>query len=147
MGLLPPLEFQYIYGSSHSTCPTNKQHLLQPKCYKRARHSNTKETVIIGCLGLNEEFKGNKLQQGLPDGTNSKESACNVRDPGLIAGSRRPPRRREWLSTPVFFPGELHGWRKLVGYGPWSCKELNMTEQLTLTRGPTALFQFDEKDF
>ena len=49
-------------------------------------------------------------------------------------------------STPVFFPGELHGWRKLVGYGPWSCKELNMTEQLTLTRGPTALFQFDEKD-
>ena len=91
MSLLPPLEFQDIYGSPPSTCPTNKQHLLQPNCYKRARHSNTKETVIIGCLGLNEEFKDNKVQQGLPDGTDSKESACNVRDLGLISGSGRPP--------------------------------------------------------
>ena len=30
---------------------------------------------------------------------------------------------------------------------PWGRRELDMTEQLTLTRGPTALFQFDEKDF
>jgi len=25
-----------------------------------------------------------------------------------------------------------HGWRILVGYSPWGCKELDMTEQLHL---------------
>ena len=29
------------------------------------------------------------------------------------------PWRREWLPTPVFFPGESHGERNQVGYSPW----------------------------
>ena len=32
-------------------------------------------------------------------------------------------------NVPVFFPGEFHGQRRLVGYNPWGCKELDMTEQ------------------
>ena len=36
--------------------------------------------------------------------------------------------RRKWQPTPVFLPGESHGQRSLVGYGPWGCKELDMTE-------------------
>ena len=39
------------------------------------------------------------------------------------------PWRREWLSTPVFWPGELHGL-----YSPWGCKEFDMTEQLMLDK-------------
>ena len=35
--------------------------------------------------------------------------------------------RREWQPTPVFLPGEFHGQRSLVGYSPWSGKELYMT--------------------
>ena len=31
--------------------------------------------------------------------------------------------RREWQSTPVFFPGESHGQRSLVGHSPGGCKE------------------------
>jgi len=31
--------------------------------------------------------------------------------------------KREWLSTPVFLPGEFYGQRSLVGYSPWGCKE------------------------
>ena len=27
-------------------------------------------------------------------------------------------------------PGKSHGWRSLVGCGPWGCKELDMTERL-----------------
>ena len=42
------------------------------------------------------------------------------------------PWRRKWLLTPVFLPGGFHGQRSLVGYSPWSCKELDMTEQLAL---------------
>ena len=45
--------------------------------------------------------------------------------------------RREWLPTPVFLPRELHGQRSLVGYSPWSCKETDMTEQLTFTHTHT----------
>ena len=39
--------------------------------------------------------------------------------------------RREWQSTPVFLPGELHVQRSLAGYSPWVCKDLHKTEQLT----------------
>ena len=38
------------------------------------------------------------------------------------------PWRRQWQSSPIFLPGESHGWRSLVGYGPWGPKELDMTE-------------------
>ena len=37
------------------------------------------------------------------------------------------------LPAPAFLPGESHGQRSLAGYSPWDCKELNMTEQLTLS--------------
>ena len=38
------------------------------------------------------------------------------------------PWRRERLPSPVFWPGEFHGL-----YNPWGCKELDMTEQLSLS--------------
>ena len=38
--------------------------------------------------------------------------------------------RRQWPPTPVLSPGESHGRRSLVGYGPWGHKESDMTEQL-----------------
>ena len=38
--------------------------------------------------------------------------------------------RRKWQPTPVFLPGKSHGWRSLVGYGPWGWKELDTTERL-----------------
>ena len=41
-------------------------------------------------------------------------------------------KRIEWLLTPVFLSGEVHGQRSLVGYGPGGCKESDMTELLTL---------------
>ena len=62
-------------------------------------------------------------------GSDGKESTCNVGDPGSIPRSRRSiPWRGEWLSTPVFFPGEFHGQRSLVSYSPQGCKESDTTE-------------------
>ena len=49
-------------------------------------------------------------------GSDGEESACNVGDPGSIPGSRKIPWRREWLSTPVFLPGECRGQTSLEGY-------------------------------
>ena len=37
------------------------------------------------------------------------------------------PWSREWQPTPVFFPGEFHGQKKLAGYSPWGHKELDKT--------------------
>ena len=71
--------------------------------------------------------------RGFPGGSDGKESACNVGDPGLIPGSGRFPWRRKWHPTPVFLPGESHGQRSLEIYSPWSHKELDMTEQLILS--------------
>ena len=39
----------------------------------------------------------------------------------------KTPWRRKWEPTPVFLPGEFHGQRSLVGYGPWDHKESDMT--------------------
>ena len=41
--------------------------------------------------------------------------------------------RGEWLPTPLFFPGELHGQRSLVGYNPWGHKESDTTKQLIVS--------------
>ena len=41
---------------------------------------------------------------------------------------RKIPWRRQWLPTPVYLPGESHGQRSLMGYSPWGCTELDMTQ-------------------
>ena len=43
------------------------------------------------------------------------------------------PWRREWQPIPVFLTGESHGQRSRAGYSPWDHKELDTTEQLTLS--------------
>ena len=35
--------------------------------------------------------------------------------------------------TPVFLPGKFHGQQSLVGYSPWSHKELETPESVTLS--------------
>ena len=82
---------------------------------------------------------------GLPCGSDSKESACNVKNL-LCKDQRRPsfdpwvgkiPWRRDWQPIPVFLPGEFHGQRSLASCSPWGCKESDMTEQLTHTHTHT----------
>jgi len=43
------------------------------------------------------------------------ESACNAGDLGSDLWVGRIPWRREWLPTPLFWPGEFHGWRAWQG--------------------------------
>jgi len=46
---------------------------------------------------------------------------------------RKIPWIRKWQPSPVFLPGEFHGQRRLAGYSSWGHKELDMTEQQSLT--------------
>ena len=75
----------------------------------------------------NRQLYGKKW--GFPGGSD-KESAC--RRPWFFPWVEKILWTREWLPTPVFLPGKLHGHRSLVGYSPWGHKEVVMTERLTL---------------
>ena len=63
-----------------------------------------------------------------PDGSDGKESACNVGDLGLIPGLGRSPGEEYWLPPPVFWPGEFHGLCSPQGH-----IELDTTEQLSFS--------------
>ena len=51
------------------------------------------------------------------------------RRPGFDPWVEKIPWRRKWQPTLVFSPEKSHGWRSLVGYSPWDCKESDMTDQ------------------
>ena len=77
---------------------------------------------------LTMTFRLDIMFKGFPGGSESKESACNVGDLGSVPGLRRSnggghgnPLQYSCLENP-------HGQRSLLGYRPWGCKELDMTE-------------------
>ena len=47
----------------------------------------------------------------------------------------KDPLEKRTATTPVFWPGEFHGL-----FSPWSCKELDMTEQLPLSLSDITIF-------
>ena len=61
----------------------------------------------------------------------SKESACNAGDLGSIPGLGRSPEGGH--SNPLQYSclENAHGQRSLAGYSLWSCKESDVTEQLS----------------
>ena len=71
-------------------------------------------------------------QSCFPGSSDGKESACNT-GAGFDPWVRKSPCRREWQPTPVFLPGESHEQKCLAGFSPWSFKEFDKAEQLTLS--------------
>ena len=71
---------------------------------------------------------------GFPGGSVVKNLPANAGDAGDSGDSGfypwvgKIPWRRKWQPTPAFMPGKFYGQRSLVGYSPWGCKELDMTE-------------------
>ena len=76
-----------------------------------------------------------------PGGSDSKESVCNVGDPGSILG--RIPGEENGNPPQNSCQEKSHGWRSLLSYSPWSHRESDMTERLayTLVNGLTQLTQ------
>ena len=82
------------------------------------------------------------IQKGFPGGSDSKGSTYNVGDLGSIPGLGRSPAEGNsyllfpwnttWNTTPIFWSGEFHGQRILVGNSPWGHKESDTTERLSL---------------
>ena len=66
-------------------------------------------------------------KKDFPGGSDGKESACKVRSARFDPWVRKIPWRREWQSTPVFFPEEFHGQRSLASYSPLDYVESGTT--------------------
>ena len=50
------------------------------------------------------------------------------------------PGRRKWQTNPVFLPGKFHEQRRLAGCSPRGCKELDMTEQISMYAWPSLYY-------
>ena len=88
---------------------------------------------------LEKETLPTPLFLGFPDGSNSKESACNVGEQVWFLGWEDPA-EEGMQPTPVFLPGESHRQRRLVGYSPWGLKESDTTEQPSTAQHRVVLF-------
>ena len=68
------------------------------------------------------------LIRGFPGGSDGRESPCNSGDLSLIPGSGRSP--EEGNGKPLQYSCLEN---PMAGYSPWGHKEVDMTEQLTLS--------------
>ena len=69
---------------------------------------------------------------GFPGSPDGKESSCNTGDLSLICGLGRSPGRRHGNPLHSSCLENPHGQRSLAGCSPWSHKELNTTERLSI---------------
>ena len=67
------------------------------------------------------------VQSGLPWWLSWRIICLQCGRPGFDPWVGEIPWRSEWLTTPIFWPGEFHGL-----YSPWSHKESDTTERLSL---------------
>ena len=89
--------------------------------------------IIFHTLHQQKDSSMKSRMTGFPAGTSGKEPACQCRRhkrPRFNTWVRKIPWRRAWQPTPVFLPGESHGERSLLGYGPWGRKELDTIEAI-----------------
>ena len=89
--------------------------------------------IILDCL-----CGPSVIPEGFQGGSDGKESSCNAGDLSSTPGSGRSPGKEN--GYPLFLPERFHRQRSLVGYSPWGHKELDMTEQLTLSLFDTQLY-------
>ena len=70
-------------------------------------------------------------EKGFTGGSDGKESAYNVRDPGLIPGLGRTPGEGHGNPLQYSCVENPHGQRSLEGFSPWGRKESHTTERLS----------------
>ena len=97
-----------------------------------------------GCQGptWREVFRKDVLDThvGFAGGSDREESACNGGDPGSIPGLGRSPAVGNGYLLQYPCLKKPHGQKSLESYSPWDCKELDLTERLTLSLSDMPVF-------
>ena len=65
------------------------------------------------------------IRENLPEMRETFSTAGDVRS---VPGIGKIPWRKTWQPVLVFLPMKFHGQRRLAGYGPLCCKELDISE-------------------
>ena len=107
---LPTQEWWESTDKRQLKMPKGKSYLLQFSLWPW-------ETVTHGDCGNSNAWDW-ILSSPLPWGLSWQRICLQFRRPGFSPWVREIPWRRKWQPTPVFLPGEFHGQRSLVGYGP-----------------------------
>ena len=97
---------------------------------------NTVQEVIIKIIPKKKKFKKGKWlsEEALQIAEKRRETKGKGKKERYIHlnGIRHSPiplqYSLQWQPTPVFLPGESHGWRSLVGCSPWGHTESDTTE-------------------
>ena len=80
-------------------------------------------TLCYGKCLIASPWWRRKLSSGsCPGGSDGKESACNVRGPGLIPGLGRSSGEGKGYPLQCSCLEKPQGQRSLVGYRPWGCR-------------------------
>ena len=79
---------------------------------------------------------------GFHGGSVIKTLCLQFRRPGFDPWVRKIPWRRKWQPSPVFLPGESHGWRSWWARVQWDCQRVHRTERLTLLPFPGSAWTF-----
>ena len=131
--------FYKIFFLFSSTLSGFYQNLCIPKCNSQDPAPYPPIHSFLICSLLYFFLVNNSLPQSLlllfyslHIGLMYKESTCQCRRRKLDSWVRKIPWRRKQQPNPVFLPGKSHGQRSLMGYSPWCCKELDMTQQLSM---------------
>ena len=103
----------------------------------REEFANHLHSCMVSWVQLT--FFCSKLYQGASLGVQTVKNLPAVQETGVQSLDQEDPLEKGQLATPLLLPGESHGQRSLVGYGPWCWKELDMTEWLATYQGSSVL--------
>ena len=98
---------------------------------QKQEHSPLKGTLITQAVSL--EIMSWMHLLSFPAGSVVKNLPGQCRRHRLDPWIWKTPCRRKWQPALGFLPGKCHGQRSLAGYGPWGCKESDMTKRLNWT--------------
>ena len=70
--------------------------------------------------------------KNLPAMQEMQVQSLDQEDPLIHGSGKSPGGGHGNQPTTLFLPGESHGQRSLAGYSPQDCKELDMTERLSM---------------
>ena len=110
----------------HWPSPVDKDKKDVPHLHSKNDRWQGPGTWVVGILAI--------LVVGLPRWHSGKEPTCQCRRHkrwGFDPWVGKIPWSRKWHPTLVSLPGKFHGQRRLVGFSPWGCEELDATEQLS----------------
>jgi hypothetical protein len=115
------MEFESSHWTTSSLLKCPISHLLCCWSVVKLCLTVTPGSSVLHCLS---KF----AQIGFPGGSDSKESTCNIGDPGC-----EEPLEKGMATHSSFLAWRIRGQGSLAGYSPWVCKASDMTEQLTLS--------------